>query len=266
MADAVRSKGGVIRLSTPVRELVVEGGQCRGVILEDGERIEADCTVLNADFSHAMKHLVPARHRRTYTDAKLERMRYSCSTFMLYLGLDTVYEGLEHHSIVFADDYRRNIEEISGSLRLSEDFSFYVQNASRTDPTLAPKGGSTLYMLVPVPNNESGIDWDAIKQEFRDRVIAAAETRGGFEGLSRHIVEEEIVTPLDWERKHDVYKGATFNLSHDIGQMLYLRPHNEFEEFGNCYLVGGGTHPGSGLPTIYESGRISAELIMKRFG
>lgn len=266
MAQAIEDKGGRIRLSTPVKELVVEDGTCRGLLLENGERVEADGVVLNADFSHAMKHLVPARHRRKYTDQKVERMRYSCSTFMVYLGLDTVYPDLEHHSIVFADDYRRNVEEIVGTKTLSSDFSVYIQNASRTDPTLAPPGGSTIYLLVPVPNNESGIDWDAIRKEFRDKVVAAAEARGGLKDLSRHIVTETVITPLDWERKMDVFKGATFNLSHDIAQMLYLRPHNEFEEFRNCWLVGGGTHPGSGLPTIYESGRISAELIMKRFG
>lgn len=266
MADAIEAKGGRIRLSTPVKELVVEDGTCRGLLLEDGERVEADGVVLNADFSHAMKHLVPAKHRRKYTDAKLDRMRYSCSTFMVYLGLDTVYPDLEHHSIVFADDYERNVDDIVGSKTLSSDFSVYIQNASRTDPSLAPPGGSTIYLLVPVPNNESGIDWDAVKKEFRDKVVAAAGIRGGLKDLERHIVTETVITPLDWERKLDVFKGATFNLSHDIAQMLYMRPHNEFEEFRNCWLVGGGTHPGSGLPTIYESGRISAELIMKRFG
>jgi phytoene desaturase len=139
-----------------------------------------------------------------------------------------------------------------------------VQNASVSDPTLAPKGKSALYVLVPIPNNFSQIDWEKEKRSLRDRVIDAMETRGGFRDVRRHIEQELIVTPADWENKHAVFKGATFNLAHNIGQMLLWRPHNEFEEFKNCYLVGGGTHPGSGLPTIYESGRISAELLMKR--
>ena len=92
------------------------------------------------------------------------------------------------------------------------------------------------------------------------------EIKGGYTDLKDNIEEELVLTPTDWEDKKDVFKGATFNLAHNIGQMLLLRPHNRFEEFRNCYLVGGGTHPGSGLPTIYESGRISAELIMKRDG
>ena len=121
-------------------------------------------------------------------------------------------------------------------------------------------------MLVPVPNNKSGIDWDREKQGFRNKVLEALETRGGYTGLRENIEEERMVTPKDWSERHSVYLGATFNLAHNVRQMLYLRPHNEFEEFRNCYLVGGGTHPGSGLPTIYESGRISAELMMKRDG
>jgi phytoene desaturase len=117
-----------------------------------------------------------------------------------------------------------------------------------------------------VPNNKSGIDWKKEKQSFRDKIILAMESRGGYEGLSSNIEEERMVTPTDWSVHQDVFLGATFNLAHNVGQMLYFRPHNEFEEFKNCYLVGGGTHPGSGLPTIYESGRISAELIMKKDG
>ena len=92
------------------------------------------------------------------------------------------------------------------------------------------------------------------------------EMRGGYTDLVKNIEEEKMITPKDWERDKDIYKGATFNLAHNMGQMLLARPHNKFEEFKNCFLVGGGTHPGSGLPTIYESGRISAELIMKQDG
>ena len=185
---------------------------------------------------------------------------------MLYLGVNKEYKDIAHHSIIFAKDYKQNVDEITKSMILSEDFSFYVQNASVTDKTLAPNGKSTIYVLVPVPNNKSHIDWDKEKQPFRDRIIEALETRGGYVGLKDNIEVEKIVTPQDWTDNHAVYLGATFNLAHNVGQMLYLRPHNEFEEFGNCYLVGGGTHPGSGLPTIYESGRISAEMIMKRDG
>lgn len=262
MAAIIEKDGGRIHLSTPVRHLDVHNGKARGVVLESGEKVAADHVVLNADFGHAMTHLVKREDLRKYTPDWLEKRGISCSTFMLYLGVDRRY-ALPHHNIMFAPDYRKNIHEIAESLTLPMDPSVYVQNASVTDPTLAPAGKSALYLLVPVPNNRSGIDWEHEKQGYRDLAIHLAETRGGFTGLSKHIEVERIITPRDWERS-GVYRGAVFNLAHTIDQMLYFRPHNQFEEFEDCYLVGGGTHPGSGLPTIYESGRISAGLILKK--
>lgn len=266
MRKAFEEEGGCIRLSTPVRRVIVENGTATGVELEDGSRQAADYVIINADFAHAMKHLVSAADRRKYTDRDLAARKYSCSTFMLYLGVGKSYDSIPHHSILFADDYRRNVDEITVLKTLPDDPSIYVQNACVTDKTLAPAGKSAIYVLVPVPNNTGGIDWERAKKPLRDKVIGLMETKGGYAGLRDGIEEELVITPADWESGKYVYNGATFNLAHNIGQMLFWRPHNEFEEFRNCYLVGGGTHPGSGLPTIYESGRISAKLIMKRDG
>ena len=135
-----------------------------------------------------------------------------------------------------------------------------------TDPSLAPAGHSAVYVLVPVPNNSGHVDWGQEASAFRERVLDVMEQRGGMKDLRKHIREEFMITPKDWEKKRSVYLGATFNLAHSLGQMLYLRPHNQFEELDNCYLVGGGTHPGSGIPTILESGRITANLISQRWG
>ncbi|HVN47926.1 MAG TPA: phytoene desaturase family protein [Bacteroidota bacterium] len=266
MAKAFEQSGGTIHLNAPVKKILVEHGTATGIILEDGSTVKSDYVVLNADFAYAMNHIVDAHDRKKWTDAALARKDYSCSTFMLYLGVKKEFNAIPHHSIVFADDYKKNVDEITESKVISKDFSFYVQNASVTDKTLAPSSKSTIYVLVPIPNNKSGIDWNQEKITMRNKIIDALEQRGGYTGLREHIEIEKIVTPADWEQKHSVYLGATFNLAHNIGQMLYFRPHNEFEEFKHCYLVGGGTHPGSGLPTIYESGRISAELIMNNDG
>jgi phytoene desaturase len=266
MAEAFKQSGGRIHLSSPVKRIIVENEKAIGVEFENGKVEKADYVVINADFAHAMTNIVDVKNRKKWTNENIAGKDYSCSTFMLYLGVKKEYKDVAHHSIIFAKDYKRNVDEITKDMIVSEDFSFYVQNACVTDKTLAPEGKSTIYVLVPVPNNKSRIDWDREKHNFRNRIIEALETRGGYIGLRENIEEEKIVTPLDWYRDHSVYIGATFNLAHTVGQMLYFRPHNEFEEFKNCYLVGGGTHPGSGLPTIYESGRISAELIMNKDG
>ena len=264
MAKVAEEKGVNIRLNTPVKELLLNGREVCGVELENGERILADEVVINADFAYAMNHLVPKGVLKKYSPEGIEKREFSCSTFMLYLGLDKVYD-LPHHTIFFASDYKGNIADIFQHKRLSQDISFYVRNASITDPTLAPAGHSAIYVLVPVPNNSSGIDWGKEQAAFRDLVIQSMEQRACMSGLSEHIREEIVYTPDTWQAS-GIHLGATFNLSHCLSQMLYFRPHNKFEELDHCYLVGGGTHPGSGLPTIYESGRIAANLICRAYG
>ncbi len=262
MAEVAVRRGATIRCSAPVKRVIVKSGRACGVELESGERIEADDVVLNADFGHAMTHLFEPGVLKKYTPANLSRKKLSCSTYMLYLGTDRKWD-LPHHSIYFAHDYRANVDGIFQGKMPGEDISFYVRNASATDPTLAPAGHSAIYVLVPVPNTRSGIDWSR-QGRFRETVLNALEQRAGMAGLRGSIREEKILAPDDWKHEYGVFEGATFNLAHNIGQMLYFRPRNQFEEVGNCYLAGGGTHPGSGLPTIYESGRIAANLISKK--
>lgn len=263
LAEVAREEGAEIHTSTPVARVLLDGRRAIGVELASGEKVYGDDVVINADFGHAMATLFPEKMLGRYTPAKMRKRKYSCSTFMMYLGLDRTYEA-EHHTIVFARDYKRNIEAITRGVAQFEDISVYVRNAGKVDSYGAPAGHSALYVLVPVPNNTSGIDWEQHKQAMRETVFRVLRERTSYGDLRPHIQRELIITPADWERKHSVFLGATFNLAHSWNQMLYLRPHNEFEEFSNCYLVGGGTHPGSGLPTIFESARISANLICRK--
>ena len=264
MAKVCEEHGVDIRLSSPVKQLTLDGRNVTGVELENGEKVYADETVLNADFGYAMKNLVPPGVLKRYTPEKVDSKEYSCSTFMLYLGVDKIYD-LPHHTIFFAGDYKKNIEDVFKNKVLSEDISFYVRNASINDPTLAPEGHSALYVLVPVPNCTADIDWLENTDEFKERVISAMEKRAEMSDIREHIREEIVYTPKTW-MDTNIQFGATFNLAHSLNQMMHLRPRNKFEDLGNCYLVGGGTHPGSGLPTIYESGRIAANMISKRHG
>jgi phytoene desaturase len=266
MAKVVNECGGHIHLSTGVSKLIIEDSVCKGVILEDGSREMADYVIINADFAQAMKNLVEPKDRRKYSDKKLSSMKYSCSTFMLYLGLDKKYENLNHHNIFFAKDYKYNVSEIVSNKVIPDDPSFYVHNPSLIDDSLAPEGKSSVYVLVPIGNTSGGIDWTKNKDKFKEKMLDLLETKAGLEHLREHIEEIRIITPDDWQNNLDIFRGATFNLGHNMGQLLYFRPHNEFEEFKNCYLVGGGTHPGSGLPTIFESGRISSEIILQKEG
>ena len=265
LARAAGDFGANIHLGSPVKRVLIEGRKTKGVELESGEKIEADHVIINADFGHAMGNLFPKGSLKKYTPEKVNSMKYSCSTFMMHLGLDKVYD-LPHHTIVFAKDYRKNTDEIFKNFQESDDISFYVRNASINDPTIAPEGKSSLYILVPTPNLEGDIDWDEAQHKYRTLVLKGLSERLGIDDLEDHIEVEYLFNPKTWEEEMGVFKGATFNLSHCLSQMAFNRPRNQFEEFKNCYLVGGGTHPGSGLPTIFESARISANLISDSCG
>lgn len=265
MAKIIEENGGRIFLNSGVRKLWLDKKKVKGVILESGEHVEADDTIINADFANAMTKLVEPGVLKKYSPEKLEKKPYSCSAMVIYLGLKRTFD-LPHHNIIFSSDYRKNVEEISNSKILSEDPSIYVLNAKATDPTVAPEGKSTLYIMAPVPNNFSEIDWKKEEKNFRQLMLNIVQERLGIEDLESYIEVEKIISPKSWEEDIHVYKGALFNLGHQLTQMLYFRPHNKFQELQNCWLVGGGTHPGSGLPIIIESARITSNGILEKYG
>ncbi|WP_064092219.1 phytoene desaturase family protein [Rossellomorea aquimaris] len=262
MAKVVEENGGTIHLGNEVHKLWIQKGNIvKGIITANGDKVSADEVIINGDFAHVMSNLVDEGILKKYSKEKLKKKKYSCSTFMIYLGIDKQFD-IPHHTIVFSEDYKKNVEEITKSYTLSSDPSIYIQNASVTDKTLAPPGHSTLYILAPVPNNISGIDWTENEQRFRDLVLDAVERKTGFKNIREHIKAEKIISPHHWEVDFNIFQGATFNLGHQLSQMMALRPHNKFEELKNCWLVGGGTHPGSGLPTILESARITTNMLL----
>lgn len=255
--------GARIHLEEPVTEIIFSGRTAKGVRTVKGS-YDTNALIINADFAHAMSSLVPNRLRRRWVDRKLGTKKFSCSTFMMYLGLDGTQQELPHHTIFLSRDYERNLEDIEVKHQLPQDPSIYIQNASVSDPTLAPKGRSTLYVLVPVPHQNRNIDWKQATARFRQQVIHQLE-KIGIEDVERRKRVEHIITPADWEEQ-GIFKGATFSLAHNLKQMLHLRPRNRFEDLDAVYLVGGGTHPGSGLPTIYSSARITSTALMEDLG
>ncbi len=257
MAKVIEEEGGGIRLNSPVKEVKFEGKKALGVELEGGEFIECDDIIMNADYAHMVTSLLGQENQQP---EKLAEKKFSCSTFMIYLGLDKIYENEPHHHIIFADDYIQNVKDIGSEKIISDDMSIYVRNISVTDKTVAPEGCSQLYFLVPTINCRHGHDWEETKQQYRDKILDRVEVMTGMKDLREHIVEELVLTPNDWQDQ-GIFHGATFNMAHTIDQMLYFRPHNKMQGYENVYLVGGGTHPGSGLPTIYESGRISSNAL-----
>lgn len=258
MAALARRMGVDIRLNTPVDRILYEGGEAVG-LEAGGERFAAGSIVVNGDFGHAIRRLVPQAMRPRWSDKKLSRAKISCSTFMLYLGIEGEVGDLSHHTILLSRNYERNIHEITNGI-LPEEPSVYVQHAGATDPSLAPKGHTSLYVLVPVPNLRCPVDWAREAPRYR-RIVLDRLKLLGLGDIESRIRFERMVTPNGWQDDFAVFEGATFNLAHNLTQMLYFRPQNRFGR--NVYLVGGGTHPGSGLPVIYEGARITTRLLLE---
>lgn len=264
MRRTAESLGVTVRLNETVRHIKFQGRRVVGVRTEAGD-YPADALVINADFARAMTTLVPDDLRRRWSDARLASKKFSCSTFMLYLGIEGKLDGLDHHTVYLAEDYARNLAQIEECRELPRRPSIYVQNACVTDPAMAPPGGSTLYILVPVGHQRGHIDWKAEAPQYR-RLILNRLAGFGLTDLERRVRAERVVTPADWESQFAVHRGATFNLAHSLDQMLHRRPRNRFEDLDGVYLVGGGTHPGSGLPVIFEGARITSRLLAQELG
>jgi len=256
--------GGRTRLGAPVEEVLVDESSRRavGVRLGSGETLHADAVVLNADVATAYMRLVPARFRKRMTDRRLRRYRYSMSCFLLYLGLDRQYpDKLLHHTIVMAPRYRGLIHDIFDGHGLPADMSLYLHAPTRSDPSMAPPGGESLYVLAPVPHLGRGIDWQSEARPFRDRIVRFLEHDFGLTGLEDSIRVERRFTPLDFRDDLSSYLGSAFSIEPTLLQSAWFRPHNVSEDIAGLYLVGAGTHPGAGVPGVLLSAKITADLI-----
>jgi phytoene desaturase len=262
MARIAEGLGVKIMLDTPVEEMLFTARRVTGVRTAD-ETIEADAVVVNADFAQAMQRMVPNHLRKRWTNERIAKKQFSCSTFMMYLGIEGRYDNVKHHTIYLSRNYEQNLRDIEhGHTLTTEDPSFYVQNACVTDATLAPKGMSTLYVLLPVTHEHANVNWERQEASFRAMALRQLE-KIGITDVERRIRVERRLTPATWNSEFHLHLGATFSMAHSLKQMLHLRPHNRFEDMDGVYLVGGGTHPGSGLPVIFESARITSRLLLE---
>jgi phytoene desaturase len=263
MKRCAEERGVRFMMSTPVEKILISGKRAHGVELVSGERLFADSVVCNADFAYANLALIDPSAREKYTDTKLYKMKYSCSTFMMYLGMDKKWDR-PHHSIYLSEHTRRtDAASLEDAALDTVDPPFYVCNPCATEASSAPEGHSTLYILVPCPNTLHHVDWSAKQDVMRKLVMQRLELLG-FDGARDHVRFERIFTAQTWRDDFHVFQGAVFNLAHTWDQIGPLRPKCRSEDIERLYWVGGGTHPGSGLLTIFESAKIAAQALRER--
>ncbi len=257
--------GGELRLNADVAEIEIDasrrgGPRATGVRLVDGERLRADAVVSNADVATTYMKMVAPAVRRRMTDAKLRRKRYSMSLFVIYFGTDRRYEDIAHHEILMGPRYRPLLDEIFGTKTLAEDFSLYLHRPTATDPSLAPPGCDSWYVLSPVPHLGGKTDWREAAPRYRDAIMQYLE-RTYLPDLTKHVVSEHRIDPLHFEGTLNSYLGSAFSIEPTLLQSAWMRPQNRSEDIANLYFAGAGTHPGAGLPGVMSSGKIVADLI-----
>lgn len=255
--------GGRLRLNSPVEELLVKNGAAAGVRLRSGEILRSKIVVSNADVSNFYQKRVPPSHRRKWTDSRLRRMRYSMSLFLIYFGTNRTYPDLAHHTIWLGPRYQGLLDDIFHHRILAEDFSLYLHAPTRTDPSLAPPGHECFYVLSPVPHRGAPgdrIDWDKVKEEYADRILATLE-KSLIPGLRKHLVSKLLFTPNDFETRLDAHVGSAFQFEPVLTQSAWFRPHNVSEDVRGFYLCGAGTHPGAGVPGVLSSAKLLDRVI-----
>ncbi len=246
--------GGQLQCNAEVRRIEVEHGRATGVTLANGERIAADLVVSNADTAWTYRHLIAPEHRRHWSDARVERGKYSMSLFVWYFGTRKRYEDVPHHMMALGPRYKDLLNDIFRRHHLAEDFSLYLHRPTATDPGMAPPGHDTFYALAPVPHLDSGTDWPQFAETYRQAIQRRLEATV-LPGLGEVITTSFITTPQDFHDRLLSFKGAAFGLEPLLTQSAWFRPHNRSEDIEGLYMVGASTHPGAGVPGVLMSAK-----------
>lgn len=265
MAQVVAAQGGEVVSQTEVDEIVVEDGRAAGVRLVSGEVIRAGLVVSNADAGHTYTRLLRNLPRKRWTDAKLKRSRWSMGLYVWYFGTKgtrDMWRDVGHHSIVVGPRYRDHIKDIFIRGKLADDMSLYVHRPSVTDPTCAPAGDDTFYVLSPVPHLgfSNGVNWAEEEPLYRAKMAKMLEDRL-IPGFRDRITEEITFTPETFRDRYLSPLGAGFSIEPRILQSAWFRPHNVSEELPGLYLAGAGTHPGAGLPGVVGTAEVLGKLV-----
>jgi phytoene desaturase len=264
MARIVQGQGGVIRQGAEADEILTDQGRAAGVRLTDGQVLRAPLVVSNADAGHTYARLLRGHPRRVWTDRKLEAKRWSMGLFVWYFGTKgtrDLWPDLGHHTILSAPRYQGLLKDIFMRGHLADDMSLYIHRPAVTDPTVAPVGDDSFYVLSPVPHlgHDDPVDWQAMAPVYRAKVAQVLQQV--MPGFERHLGPEEIFTPETFRDRYLSPLGAGFSLEPRILQSAWFRPHNVSEELPGLYLVGAGTHPGAGLPGVVSSAEVLAKLV-----
>jgi phytoene desaturase len=260
LVGLIKGQGNSVRCESEVAEILVRNQRAYGVRLADGQIIESEIVVSNADTAWTYRYLIPSQHRRHWTDAKIERTKFSMSLFVWYFGTRQQFHDIPHHMILMGPRYRELLADIFKRKILAKDFSLYLHRPSASDPTVAPPGHDTFYVLSPVPHLQSGVDWSVVAEPYR-QAIAQSLHNTIMPGFEQHITESFITTPQDFQDRLLSFRGAAFGPEPVLTQSAWFRPHNKSEDIAGLFMVGASTHPGAGMPGVIASAKALESVI-----
>jgi phytoene desaturase len=260
MVKLLEQRGVNVRLNAPVTRIDVDNGRATGVTLANGESLSADIVVSNGDAAWTYRNLIDPQWRTTWTDRKVETRKYSMSLFVWYFGTNRRWEDVPHHMIMLGPRYKGLLDDMFKRHHLAKDFSLYLHRPSATDPSVAPPGCDAFYVLAPVPHLDSGTDWEADAEAYRQRIQQHLEATVMPE-LGAHIISSKLMTPQDFQDRLWSHKGAAFGMEPVLLQSAWFRPHNRSEDVRNLYMVGASTHPGAGVPGVLMSAKAMASVV-----
>ncbi len=247
--------------NSEVTEIVSKSNKITGVKLNDKDIIEAENVICNADPPAFYEKMQKMNGQGSFIfNWKKKRMEYSMGLFVYYFGTKKVYENVEHHTIKFGNKYKEHLEDIFNNKKLNNDISYYLHRPSATDKSMAPEGNDCFYVLVPVPNNQSKIDWQTEGENMKNLVIDKME-KDIMPNLRENIVADFYLTPDYFEKELNTKFGSGFSIQPKFTQSAYFRFHNKSEIYDGLYFVGAGTHPGAGVPGVLSSAKVLDKLL-----
>ena len=243
-----------------VTEILTENKKVTGVRINESRIINCDYVICNSDPPNVYNNLIKSKKDYNFLfKQKMKRMDYSMGLFVYYFGSKKKYNNVAHHTIYFGKSYEKHLDKIFEKKTLSEDISYYLHRPSATDPNMAPSDQDAFYVLVPVPNNLSKINWIDEGDKFKDLVLDKMD-KTVLPGIKENVVSDFYLTPDYFEIDLATLHGSGFSIQPKFSQSAYFRFHNQSEIFKNLYFVGAGTHPGAGMPGVLSSAKVLDKL------
>jgi phytoene desaturase len=256
----MEEEGITVKLNQDVTAFTYEGRRITGVTTACGGHYHADSVISNMDPSHLYRKVIPSQQQHVMTKLKTRTAKHSMGLFVLYFGTTKQFPDVVHHTIWLGKRYKPLLDDIFNAHKLADDFSLYVHRPTATDPSFAPEGCDSFYVLSPVPNLAGDVDWEHEGEAYAQKILDALD-KSIMPGVKDSVAVQFHMTPQDFAHDYHTHLGTGFSIAPTLTQSAWFRYHNRAEGFDNLYLVGAGTHPGAGMPGVLCSAKVLDKLI-----